>query len=122
MAKLCFSSMDLNPESFNETPDSTSFVDSTGYEKIGKTIDRMMLAGLNLYQINRNGDYQGDDPDHVDGMPVAPSKYFNEQDVKMRLREIQKRLRKKVNSQITVNDNPDTVVEPDKPVDIVKES
>lgn len=121
MDKLVFSSMDLNPDSFIERPDPTSLIDTTGYEKIGKTVDRLMVAGLNLYMANRNGDYQTENPDDLENMSVAPSKYFNEMDVKMRMREIQKRLREKVHSQITETEK-EKEPEPEVPSDVVKET
>lgn len=115
MAKLIFNSMDLNPDSFFEKPNPQRLIETTGYEKIGKTVDRLMVAGMNLYMANRNGDYQGDDPDLIDEQPPAQSKYFDEKDVKMKMREIQTRLKRKVNAQVIVPDENITlpVVEPD---------
>lgn len=124
MNRLVFSSMNLNPDAFFEKPDPTRLIDTTGYEKIGKTVDRLMVAGLNLYMVNRNGDYQVENPDDLDNIAPAPSKYFNEMDVKMRLREIQKRLRSKVHSQISEPGEIKESEEPEviKPTDVVKET
>jgi len=105
--KLIFNSMDLNPDSFFESPNHTRLIETTGYEKIGKTVDRLMNAGLNLYLANRNGDYQETNQDILEEMAPAQSKYFDAKDVAMRLREIQKRMKRKVNAQ---------VVEPDEKI------
>lgn len=91
----------LNPPQGNECMevcDSTSLMETTGYESLPKTVDRLMIAGFNLYQANRNGEYQGDNADNVDGQLPAVSKYVDAKDVMMRMREIQQRLKRKVNA------------------------
>jgi TPP-dependent 2-oxoacid decarboxylase len=95
--KLIFHAFDLNPEFVGEKDFGPSLIETTGYERIEKTVDRLMVAGMNLYDYNRGGAYQDSDADIVDGLPPAPSKYYDEKDVKMRMREIQKRLKRMVN-------------------------
>ena len=95
--KLIYHAFDLNPDFVGEKDFGPSLIETTGYERIEKTVDRLMVAGMKLYDYNRGGAYQDDDADLVDGLPPAPSKYYDEKDVKMRMREIQKRLKRMVN-------------------------
>ena len=98
MAKI-FSNLSPNQEMEEvvEKCDSTSLLESTGYEKIEKTVDRLMVAGMNLYDRNRNANFQGDDPDKLEADQPYMTKWNDEKDVKMRMREIMARLRRKVN-------------------------
>lgn len=94
--------MHLNPnvEDCVEHPSSHSIMETTGYEKIEKTVNRLMLAGLNLYQVNRNADFQGSDPEGVDKDKPYMSKWSDVKDVTMRMREIQRRLRNKMKNPV----------------------
>ena len=81
-----------------ETPDPTLLIEHTGVEKLEKTIDRLMVAGMNLYDRDR-GAYSVLDPDEKnEGMPYM-SKWNDVKDVNMRMREIQRRLRNKVRAE-----------------------
>nr|QJB19869.1 MAG: hypothetical protein [Microvirus sp.] len=84
-----------------EIPDPTLLIEHTGVEKLEKTIDRLMVAGMNLYDRDR-GAYSVHDPDESnDGMPYM-SKWNDTKDVNMRMREIQRRLRNKVRAEAAV--------------------
>lgn len=89
----------LNPDikSMVEHPSSLMLVEHTGVEKLEKTIDRLMVAGMNLYDHNR-GAYSIEDPDTDAVMPYM-TKWTDEKDVNLRMREIQRRLRNKVRAQ-----------------------
>lgn len=106
MSDKIFHAMSLNPDAVGQMFAPHKYLNTTGHERLDKTVNRIMVAGLNLYLANRNGDYQDQNPDIVDGMPVAPSKYFDEKSAMMRMREIQARLRRKVNAQPVIELDP----------------
>ena len=87
--------LNTNSDEIMEHPDSKRLLMTTGYEKISKTVDRLMVAGLNLYEKNRNAEYEiMEEEEEINGSIV--SKYIDEKTAKMRMREIQRRLREKV--------------------------
>ena len=87
-----------DPELCMEKPDPTSMLETTGYERIEKTVNRLMRSGLNLYLRNRNIDPS--DLEDVENGPVSISKFSDVKDVNMYMREIQNRLKRKVRSPV----------------------
>lgn len=92
-----------------EHPDPTLMIENTGTEKLSKTIDRIMVAGMKLYDRDRNS-YSADTAEELEGSPAYMSKYDDEKDVKMRMREIQRRLRNKVRAESSLPSSP--MIEP----------
>lgn len=95
-----------------EHPDPTKVLETTGYERIEKTVNRLMRSGLNLYLRNRNNDPA--DLEDVDNGPMSISKFADVKDVNMYMREIQKRLKRKVRAPIVEEKEVPEVVEPPK--------
>lgn len=87
-----------------EKPDPTYVLETTGYERIEKTVDRLMRAGVNLYMKNRN--LSDDELYDVNNGPVFLSKFSDVKDVNMYMREIQKRLKRKALRDIDIVDKP----------------
>ena len=102
-----------------ESPDPTRVLETTGYERIEKTVDRLMRSGLNLYLKNRNIDPA--DIEDIENGPMSLSKFADVKDVNMYMREINKRLKRKVRAKIEEENNDDddekkAELEPDKVV------
>ncbi len=100
MRKLYYSqgSPNMDKKAMEELPDPSIYIENTGVEPLKKTIDRLMVAGMNLYDFKR-GAYTAEDPDYEnDEMPYM-SKWTDEKDVKLRMREINRRLKNKVRAQ-----------------------
>lgn len=95
-----------------EHPDTTKVLETTGYEHIEKTVNRLMRSGLNLYLRNRNIDPA--DLEDVENGPMSVSKFADVKDVNMYMREIQKRLKRKVNAPAVEEKEVPEVVEPPK--------
>lgn len=87
-----------NVDEVTEKIDHTILLETTGYEPMKKRIDRLMVAGMNLYDANRFGkDYQGSTAEELETQPAYMTRWKDAKDVNMRMREIMKRLKRKVN-------------------------
>lgn len=96
-----------------EKPDPTKVLETTGYERIEKTVNRLMRAGLNLYMTNRNIDKE--EIEEIEDGPMSVSKFSDVKDVNMYMREIQARLKRKAmrDSQVVKEEeNPEVVETP----------
>jgi len=114
-----YTQYEQNPdnESKMEHPDPTLYIENTGVEPLKKTINRLMVAGMNLYDTNR-GAYSVEDPDYDNKTMPYMTKYDDEKDVNMRMREINRRLRHKTRAEDTnpvvpeVNSETGVIIEP----------
>ena len=95
-----------------EHPDPTKVLETTGYERIEKTVNRLMRSGLNLYLMNRNIDPS--ELEDVENGPISISKFADVKDVNMYMREIQKRIKRKVRAPVVEEKEALEVVEPPK--------